>query len=71
MSEYDKALEELGKFFMDLGKIVVGLGLLLPLAKGELGDRLSVITLLLILALALMLVLIGFILIRRSRKNGR
>jgi len=71
MGEYDKALEELGKFFLDLGKIVVGLGLLLPLVKGELRDHLSIITLLSILVLALMLVLIGFILIRRSRKNGR
>lgn len=58
-----EALKETGKFFYDLSKISAGLGLLLPLFKGEYVDVNSA---LLALSSALVFFVVGLILITKG-----
>lgn len=61
-----ETLRETGKFFYDLAKISVGLGLILPFLKGE---SLSPVNALLALVSALVFFVVGIILINKGGRD--
>jgi len=61
-----ETLKETGKFFYDLSKITVGLGLLLPVIKGE---NVKISSALVALISFLVFFLIGLLLINKGVEN--
>ena len=62
-----ETLKETGKFFYDLSKIAVGLGLLLPAIKGE---NVKISSALFALISFLVFFLVGLLLINKGVENG-